>query len=37
MSDISFKKSTHPEHIPLTNGLPLIGSLPQAIKTLSAT
>ena len=32
MSDISFKKSTQPKHIPLTNGLPLLGSLLQVIK-----
>jgi hypothetical protein len=32
MPDISFKKSIQPKHIPLTNGLPLLGSLLHMIK-----
>ena len=32
MSDISSKKSPQPKQIPLTNGLPLLGSLLQLIK-----
>ena len=32
MPDISFKKSIQPKHIPLTNGLPLLGSLLHGIK-----
>jgi hypothetical protein len=32
MSDISFKIPTQPKQIPLTNGLPLLGSLLQLIK-----